>query len=55
MDFENIEVLTQIIDTFKKDKVWSEDLTLSEKNYEYYLELTKTKNVDYSKVYYELK
>ncbi|MDE5888856.1 MAG: ABC transporter substrate-binding protein [Bacilli bacterium] len=27
MDFENTEILAQIIETFKQDKVWSEDLT----------------------------
>ncbi len=55
MDFEDTEVLAQIIDTFKNDKVWSEELALSKENYEYYLELTKMKSVDYNKVYYEIK
>lgn len=55
MDFENTEVLAQIIDTFKKDKVWSEDLTLSNENYEYYLKISGMKSVDYNKVYYEVK
>ncbi len=55
MDFEDIEVLTQIIETFKKDKVWSKDLTLSEENYEYYLKISDMKKVEYNKVYYEVK
>lgn len=55
MDFENVEVLSQIIDTFKSDNVWTEDLTLSEENYNYYIELTKMKNVDYKKVYQSVK
>lgn len=55
MDFENTEVLAQIIDTFKSDKVWTTDLTLSEENYEYYINLTKMKKVDYKKVYQAVK
>lgn len=51
MDFEDVNVLAQIIDTFKSDKVWTEDLTLSEENYEYYLKLTNMKKIDYKKVY----
>ncbi len=55
MDFEDAEVLTQIIETFKDDRVWTEDLTLSENNYEYYLNLTKMKKVEYTQVYQEIK
>lgn len=51
MDFDDTEVLTQIIDTFKSDKVWTEDLTLSEENYDYYIKLSNMKKVDYKKVY----
>lgn len=53
MDFKDVNVLAQIIDTFKSDKVWTEDLTLSEENYEYYLKLSNMKKVAYEKVYQE--
>lgn len=55
MGYEEPEVLEQIIKTFKNDKVWSTDLSLSKENYEYYLDLTGVKKVDYNKVYKEIK
>lgn len=55
MDFEDVDVLAEIIDTFKNDKVWTEDLTLSQENYAYYLEISKMDKVDYQKVYQEVK
>lgn len=55
MDYDSPEILEQIIKTFKNDKVWSTDLSLSKENYEYYLDLTDIKIVDYNKVYKEIK
>lgn len=51
MDFQDEEVLSQIIDTFKKDEVYSKDYKLSEKEYNYYLDFTKSKKVNYKLVY----
>lgn len=55
MGYENPKVLEQIIKTFKNDKVWSTDLSLSKENYEYYLELTGVKKIEYNKVYKKIK
>ena len=51
MDFKDEEVLSQIIDTFKKDEVYSKDYKLSEQEYNYYLDFTKSKKVNYKLVY----
>lgn len=54
MDYQKPDILKQIIDTFKEDAVWSQELKLSNENYEYYLELTGMKKSDYEKVYTEI-
>lgn len=51
MDYKDENLLSAIIDTFKKDEVYSKSYKLSEKEYKYYLDFTNTKEVKYELVY----
>ena len=51
MQYEDVEILSQIIDTFKKDQVWSKDLKLNKKHYQNYLDLTGYEEIEYDKIY----
>lgn len=51
MEYEDTKLLSEIIDTFKSDEVYSKSYKLSEREYNYYLDFTKSKNVSYELVY----
>lgn len=51
MDYKDEDLLSEIIDTFKNDEVYSNSYKLSEKEYKYYLDFTETKEVNYELVY----
>lgn len=51
MEQEDIEVLTEVIETFKKDNVWCKDITLNKEEYEYFVQLSQHKNIAYSDIF----
>lgn len=51
MEYEDVDLLSEIIDSFKKDEVYSKNYKLSEKEYNYYLDFTKSPKVDYKLIY----
>lgn len=54
MEYEDAKLLSEIIDAFKLDEVYSKSYKLSEKEYNYYLDFTKSKNVKYELIYKDI-
>lgn len=51
MEQEDIEVLTEVIETFKNDNVWCKDITLNKEEYDYFVQLSQHKNIAYSDIF----